>query len=164
MPKKTPCGKILLPLIYPLPMYAPSVKLVAAPHSNPSCGVMTCAVGDSIEGNTVSPSQPVRNHLPAWARQVLVKAEETRCPTGQEGLHREVYTHVLRGLFAWCSPRARRVAGTRVRPLISAADSSSAAAMVPLAFKEAWLPFSLYAFQPLAAQQPQSSHLEFPHA
>lgn len=37
-------------------------------------------------------------------------------------------------------------------PLMSAADSSSAAAIVPLAFKEAWLPFSLYAFHPLAAK------------
>ena len=43
------------------------------------------------------------------------------------------------------SPRARRVAGTRMLPFMSAADSSSAAVMVPLAVNEAVLPFSLYA-------------------
>ena len=39
----------------------------------------------------------------------------------------------------------------RSRPPMSAADSSSAAAISPLALSEAVLPFCLYALQPLAA-------------
>ena len=50
-----------------------------------------------------------------------------------------------------CAPRASSVAGVRSLPPISAADSSSAAAISPLALSEAVLPFCLYALQPLAA-------------
>ena len=49
------------------------------------------------------------------------------------------------------SPRASSVAGVRSLPPMSAADSSNAAAIKPLALKEAVLPFCLYALQPLTA-------------
>lgn len=50
------------------------------------------------------------------------------------------------------SPRASRVAGMRVRPAIKATDSSSAAAIVPLAIADGRLPDLKYAYTPLPAQ------------
>lgn len=96
MPKKTPCGKVFLLLTYPLPMYAPSVKLVAAPQGDPSGCIITIGLIDENFWSRMLPAKHLIRDLsvmhntsfqasckgscPLRARHVIVSAKSFPCP------------------------------------------------------------------------------------